>query len=129
MKLRSTFDESQNDEISALKFNPKIPTELLSSSLDGLLIVYDLTQENEEESLTNMIRFEEPLNSCDYLNESICYSISTSFAISMIDIKLGEKLKEVKTITHDEFNEDYLIDTAVYKGVFNYFIGNKDDNK
>lgn len=53
MKLRSTFDESQNDEISALKFNPKIPTELLSSSLDGLLIVYDLTQENEEESLTN----------------------------------------------------------------------------
>lgn len=57
MKLRSSFDESQNDEISALKFNPNIPTELLASSLDGLLVVYDLTQENEEESLTTSTNF------------------------------------------------------------------------
>jgi hypothetical protein len=55
MKLRSTFNESQSDEITGLQFNPGLPTELLASSLDGLLVVYDLTKENEEESLSNSI--------------------------------------------------------------------------
>lgn len=58
MKNRATFDESQNEEISALHFNPSTPTLLLSSSTDGLLVYYDLNKENEEDSLVSMIRFD-----------------------------------------------------------------------
>ena len=32
-------------------------------------------------------------------------------------------------LNQDEFNEDYLVDTVVYRGGLNYFLGGKEDNK
>jgi hypothetical protein len=51
-----------------------------------------------------VIRFQEPQNNCAYITPDISYAVSTTYTVSVINNKLGEKLKEVKTIVHDEFN-------------------------
>ena len=55
MKERFTFDESHNDDVTKLEFHPDIPTLLLAGSLDGILCIYDLAKENEEEAIETSI--------------------------------------------------------------------------
>lgn len=64
---------------------------MLSCSTDGLLVEYDLSQINEEESLSMMIRFNQPLNSCGYWS-NLCYSVSTTNEIAIIDEQKEKKL-------------------------------------
>ena len=51
MKERSSFCDSHVDEVTKINFKSDFSTILLAGSLDGILAVYDLTQENEEESI------------------------------------------------------------------------------
>ncbi len=51
MKERSSFSDSHVDEVTKISFKSDFSTILLAGSLDGILAVYDLTQENEEEAI------------------------------------------------------------------------------
>jgi WD40 repeat protein len=50
MKERSTFNETFSEDVTSLHFNQNVPTMLLASSLDGMVTVFDLTQNNEEDA-------------------------------------------------------------------------------
>ncbi|CAD8076802.1 unnamed protein product [Paramecium sonneborni] len=125
MKWRSRFDSSQNEELSSLNFHPQCQTQLLSSSTDGLLVQYDLTQKNEEESLQMMIRFDQPLNSCGYWN-NLCFCVTTTNQITILDQQNDQKLYQFQAIKNDEFHEDYLIDVMA-DHEFKYYVGNGKD--
>lgn len=46
MKQRNEFNETHGEEVTCVKFNDSISTQLVSSSLDGMLCLFDLTQQN-----------------------------------------------------------------------------------
>jgi hypothetical protein len=48
-----------------------------------------------------VVRFDQPLNRCGYLNNgNQCFTVTTTQAISLIDLKDSAKLNEVKTIDY-----------------------------
>lgn len=50
MKQRACFDETLPNEVTSVKFNKSLPTSLLGSSLDGMIALFDLTKESEEDA-------------------------------------------------------------------------------
>jgi len=51
MKERFIFADSHDDDVTKLEFHPDFSTLLLSGSLDGILCLFDLAKENEEEAI------------------------------------------------------------------------------
>ena len=51
MKERAVFEDSHNDDVTKVKFNDNVSTILLAGSIDGILALYDLGKENEEDSI------------------------------------------------------------------------------
>ena len=51
MKERFTFADSHADEVTKLEFHPDFTTLLLAGSLDGILCLFDLAKENEEDAI------------------------------------------------------------------------------
>lgn len=68
MKERSVFEETHQDEVTCVRFNPKIGTTLLASSMDGIICLYDLTQNSEEEATQFIMRLEQPIDRCNFFN-------------------------------------------------------------
>lgn len=75
-----------------------------------------------------MLRFDDPLNSCEYFDERLCYAVSTTFTLAAVDLQRGEKVKEVRTVQHDEHNEYYLVDAGRCRNSLVYFTAHKEDN-
>lgn len=51
-----------------------------------------------------MIRFEEALEYSNYFDKDICFSISTTHKLSIIDNNKGEKINETKLIDHHVYH-------------------------
>lgn len=51
MKERFIYNDSHDDDVTKIEFHPECSTLLLAGSLDGILCLFDLTKENEEESI------------------------------------------------------------------------------
>ena len=52
MKQRSEFKDSFEQEVTSIRFDANIPTNLYGCSLDGMVSMFDLTQPNEEDAFT-----------------------------------------------------------------------------
>lgn len=50
MKQRSEFKESFNGEVTHIRFEDEVSTNLMGCSIDGMINMFDLTQPNEEEA-------------------------------------------------------------------------------
>lgn len=55
MKERSIFEDNHGDDVTSVVFHKDVSTLLLAGSEDGILGMYDLTKENEEESIQSSI--------------------------------------------------------------------------
>jgi len=55
--LVNTFNETHSDEVTSLQFLKDRPSVLLSSSLDGIVCLFDLSKDNEEEAADTGIEF------------------------------------------------------------------------
>lgn len=116
-KLDSTwksFVDSHHDDITCIKFHPSDPTVLLSGSTDGYTNVYDLTEEEEDDSLHQVINYES-IHSCGWLSPRRIFTLShmETFAIHELNDK-SEELKEPQPLDfgdiRDKWGCDYVID-------------------
>lgn len=53
LTLIKTYSESHSDDITSLSFHPSLPHILLSSSVDGLINLYDVRIEDEDDALVS----------------------------------------------------------------------------
>ncbi|CCD25839.2 uncharacterized protein NDAI_0G00630 [Naumovozyma dairenensis CBS 421] len=115
--LRSLID-SHHDDVTALKFHPSDPTVLLSGSTDGYTNVYDLTQQDEDDALHQVMNYAS-IHSCGWLSPNRIFTLShmETFAIHELNDK-SEELKEPQPLDFGDVREkwgcDYVID--VYPG-------------
>lgn len=120
-KLDSTwksFVDSHHDDITCVRFHPSDPNALLSGSTDGYTNIYDLTEEEEDDSLHQVINYNS-IHSCGWLAPRRIFTLShmETFAIHELNDK-SEELKEPQPLDFGDvrlrFDCDYVVD--VYPG-------------
>ena len=115
--LRSLID-SHHDDVTDIKFHPSDINVLLSGSTDGYTNIYDLTQEDEDDSLHQVINYAS-IHSCGWLSPKRIYTLShmETFAIHELNDK-SEELTEPRALDFGDIREvwccDYVVD--VYPG-------------
>lgn len=123
-----TLVESHHDDITDLKFHPSDPRLLLSGSTDGYTNIYDLTQDDEEDALHQVINFAS-IHSCGWLSPKRIFTLShmETFAIHELNDRT-DKPKEPEPLEFGDVREpwgcSYIID--VYPGFI--AAGNSQEN-
>ena len=114
------FHDIHNDDITSLKFHPSDSKLLLSGSTDGYVNVYDLTQQDEDDVLHQVINFAS-IHSCGWLAPRRIFSLShmETFEITELNDKSEKlELKEPKPLEFGDIRElwgcDYTVD--IYPG-------------
>lgn len=113
-----SFVDSHHDDITDVMFHPSDPNVLLSGSTDGYTNIYDLTQEEEEDALHQVINYAS-IHSCGWLSQKRIYTLShmETFAIHELNDKTDE-LREPRPLDYGDvrkpWNCDYVID--IYPG-------------
>ena len=115
--IRALVD-SHHDDITDVKFHPSDKNLLLSGSTDGYTNIYDLTQEEEDDALHQVINYAS-IHSCGWISPRRIYTLShmETFAISELNDK-SEELKEPQPLDFGDIREkwdcNYVID--IYPG-------------
>lgn len=115
--LRSLVD-SHHDDITSIKFHHSDPNVLLSGSTDGYVNIYDLTQQEEEDALHQVINFAS-IHSCGWLSPKRIYTLShmETYGIHELNDKRDEPT-EPKPVDFGDVRKpwdcNYVID--VYPG-------------
>lgn len=86
--LRS-YSESHTDTITQLTFNPDVPNILLSGSTDGLISVFDIEQQDEDEALMQVLNPRAAIHCCGFLSKDEAYALTTDEQFSVY--KIGDK--------------------------------------
>lgn len=76
MPLRQ-YNESHTDTITQLAFHPAQPNLLLSGSTDGLISIFDVDQEEEEDALQQVLNPRSAVHCAGFLAQDLVYSLST----------------------------------------------------
>lgn len=99
-KLLNTFNETHSDEVTSLRFDQNKPSILMSSSLDGMVCLFDLSKESEEEATDTVVRLEQPVNNCKFLGNdfSTAFAQTTVQTICLLSLENAKMVKEVQTI-------------------------------
>ncbi|SSD59019.1 uncharacterized protein SCODWIG_00780 [Saccharomycodes ludwigii] len=86
-----SFLDSHNADITCLKFHPQDPMIFSSGGTDGYCNIYDLTQEDEEDALHQVINFSS-IHSCGFSSFNRIYALShiETFAIYSLNDKSGQ---------------------------------------
>ena len=64
MKERCLFDNSFSEEVTYVDFSSLCPTNLIGCSLDGMISLFDLTKNSEEDSVEFVMRLDQPIEKC-----------------------------------------------------------------
>lgn len=109
-----SFIDSHHDDITCIQFHPSDDTVLLSGSTDGYTNIYDLTEEEEDDSLHQVINYES-IHSCGWLAPRRIFTLShmETFGIHELNDK-SEELKEPQPLDFGDIREswgcDYVVD-------------------
>ncbi|CCK71618.1 uncharacterized protein KNAG_0H02040 [Huiozyma naganishii CBS 8797] len=110
--------DSHHDDITSIKFHPSDCNVLLSGSTDGYTNIYDLSQEEEDDSLHQVINFTS-IHSCGWVNPKRIYTLShmETFAIHELNNK-SDELTEPQPLDFGDIRAawgcDYVVD--IYPG-------------
>ncbi|CAB4252803.1 similar to Saccharomyces cerevisiae YNL035C Putative protein of unknown function with similarity to proteins containing WD-40 domains [Maudiozyma barnettii] len=110
--------DSHHDDITDIKFHPSDNNILLSGSTDGYTNIYDLTEEDEDDALHQVINYAS-IHSCGWISPRRIYTLShmETFAISELNDK-SEELKEPQPLDfgdiRDSWGCNYVVD--IYPG-------------
>ncbi|CAH2354989.1 uncharacterized WD repeat-containing protein [[Candida] railenensis] len=63
-----SFLDSHHDDVTDIKFHPTLPNYLMSGSTDGYVNIYDLSQQEEEDALHQVINYAS-VHSCHFTQE------------------------------------------------------------
>lgn len=100
MKQRNEFNETHGEEVTCVKFNENISTQFVSSSLDGMLCLFDLAQPNEEDACQAIIRTDQPVDRCGYINNQIVYGITTVDSVFVMNTETETIMQNINSIEH-----------------------------
>ncbi|SMN22213.1 similar to Saccharomyces cerevisiae YNL035C Putative protein of unknown function with similarity to proteins containing WD-40 domains [Maudiozyma saulgeensis] len=110
--------DSHHDDITDIKFHPSDKNILLSGSTDGYTNIYDLTEEEEDDALHQVINYAS-IHSCGWISPRRIYTLShmETFAISELNDK-SDELKEPQPLDFGDIREswncNYVVD--IYPG-------------
>ncbi|SCV00907.1 LAME_0G12772g1_1 [Lachancea meyersii CBS 8951] len=113
--VRSLVD-SHHDDITTIKFHPSDPNVLLSGSTDGYVNVYDLTQDEEDDALHQVINFAS-IHTCGWSSPNRIYTLShmETFGIHELN-KKQEESTEPKPIEFGDIRKpwdcNYVVDVC-----------------
>ncbi|KAF2841267.1 WD40 repeat-like protein [Patellaria atrata CBS 101060] len=82
------YVESHTDTITELRFNSSTnPTHLLSGSTDGLINLFDLSQDNEDDALFQVINNKSAIHHTGFLTSTSVYTLSTDEKWTQYEIR------------------------------------------
>lgn len=67
-KVVKSFTDSHHDDITDLKFHPRVSEYLMSGSTDGYVNIYNLNETDEDEALHQVINYCS-VHSCNFIND------------------------------------------------------------
>lgn len=107
-----TFNETHPDDVSSIEFFKTKSSLLLSASVDGMLCLFDLKQENEEEAAETVMVLEQPINVARFFegDTSAAYALTTAQTIVIVSLAEAKIAKTVYAIEHVDTNEYSLLD-------------------
>lgn len=123
-----SFVDSHHDDVTDIRFHPSDSNVLLSGSTDGYTNVYDLTQQEEDDALHQVINYAS-IHSCGWLAPKRIYTLShmETFAVHELNDK-SEELREPKPLDFGDIREkwgcNYVVD--LYPGYV--AVGNSQEN-
>lgn len=82
------YAESHTDTITQLAFNPDLPNVLLSGSTDGLVSVFDIEKQDEDDALMQVLNPRSAIHCCRFLRRDEVYALTTDEQLSLF--KIGE---------------------------------------
>jgi WD40 repeat protein len=114
----TNFDQTHPDDVTSLEFFKPKPSLLLSASVDGMVCLFDLKQENEEDSAESVLVAEQPVNTCRFFegDYSAAFALTTTSSIIIMSLEEARVIKQLDTIEHVDTNEYTLIDAHARAG-------------
>ena len=82
------YSESHTDTITQLAFNPDLPTVLLSASTDGLVSIFDIEKQDEDDALMQVLNPKSAIHCSGFLGRDEVYALTTDEQLSLY--KIGE---------------------------------------
>ncbi|KAL6944484.1 hypothetical protein ACO0RG_001221 [Hanseniaspora osmophila] len=113
-----SFLDSHHDDVMSLKFHPTDKHVLLSGSTDGYCNIYDLTQEEEEDALHQVINYQS-VHSCGFLSPKRIFVLGHMECLSVHSLNdKSDELNEEKPLDFGDLREplncEYVVN--VYPG-------------
>ena len=82
------YVESHTDTITQLVFNSDLPNVLLSGSTDGLVSIFDIEKQDEDDALLQVLNPKSAIHCCGFLRRDEVYTLTTDEQLSLY--KIGE---------------------------------------
>ncbi|KAI8093394.1 WD40-repeat-containing domain protein [Halteromyces radiatus] len=109
-QLIHKFEESHGDDVTEIQCHPTIPSQLISSSTDGLINSYDVSEFDEEEALLAVVNSGSSVNKAGYFGPNAeylyCLTHLETFSIHTIEGDLMCDYGQLKQLD----GVDYAID-------------------
>ncbi|KAI9279292.1 WD40-repeat-containing domain protein [Sporodiniella umbellata] len=108
------FNESHSEDITEIKSHPTLPAQFISSSVDGLINNYDVTEFDEEEALISVVNSGSSVNKAGYFGPSAeyLYCITSIETFSLYTLE-GDVICDYGDIRNIGLTQaDYAIDCS-----------------
>ncbi|XP_056401250.1 WD repeat-containing protein 89 [Hyla sarda] len=118
------YSESHNDDITQVRFHPTNPSLLATGSTDGLVNVFDINENNEDDALTTTCNSDSSVNIIGWAGRDYkqvyCLTHNEGFLwwdLAQVDTEEPITLCKVEDIRENVsgYNIDYLIDGVYHK--------------
>ncbi|KAL1513269.1 hypothetical protein ABEB36_002698 [Hypothenemus hampei] len=102
IKLLGAYWESHTDDITQIKFHPDNSNKLMSGSTDGLINIYNLLEQCEEDALEECLNTEELVEDLQWFNDGKQYKISCVTSANNLQLWYSDGAEPYKRFNRDE---------------------------
>ncbi|EGC37774.1 hypothetical protein DICPUDRAFT_76622 [Dictyostelium purpureum] len=127
-KLIRKFEESHTQDVTRVRFHPVDKNKLISCSVDGLICMYDLEQQDDDDAIIQVINAEDSIGEIGFFGDQYqyLYSLSHTEKLTLWDLVSGNKIKhfnEIRTVLSERYGYqiNYLV-TCLYDKSSNQLI-------
>ncbi|GAM23375.1 hypothetical protein SAMD00019534_065500 [Acytostelium subglobosum LB1] len=96
LKEVRSFNDCHTEDVTRVRFHPNDSTKLLSCSVDGLICIYDLANQDADEAITFVMNGEHSVSTMGFFGPKNMHlwSLSTTERLSVWDLESGTRIKE-----------------------------------